>query len=50
MNGAILEEYDYKDGELIRDMKVLELDPKKNYTHQTEQFKYNGIGEVHFRN
>lgn len=48
MNGAILEEYDYKDDELIREMTVLELAPKANYTFKTADYTYNGIGQVHF--
>jgi len=48
MNGAILEEYDYKGDELIREMVVTELVPKENYSFATEDYKYNGIGEVHF--
>jgi len=48
MNGAILEEYDYKDGELISEMKVIELNPAKNFVFNTEEYKYNGIGQAHF--
>ena len=48
MNGAILEEYDYKDGELIREMSVTELDPRADYVFRTDDYRYNGIGEVHF--
>lgn len=48
MNGAILEEYDYRDGELVREMTVTELNPSANYKFATTDYKYNGIGEVHF--
>lgn len=48
MNGAVLEEYDYKDGELIREMTVTTLNPSANFTFRTDDYKYNGIGEVHF--
>ncbi len=48
MNGAILEEHDYKGEDLIREMMVLELNPHESYTFDTRDYKYNGIGEIHF--
>lgn len=48
MNGAVLEEYNYRDGELVSEMKVTELDPNRNFDFNTTEYKYNGIGEVHF--
>ncbi len=47
MNGAVMEEHDYKDDELIREMMITEIVPKDNYTFPTQDFKYNGIGKVH---
>lgn len=49
MNGAILEQYDYRDGELVSEMKVTALDPKKDFVFNTEAYKYNGVGQVHFK-
>lgn len=48
MNGAVLEEYDYKDDELIREMTVTELNPREDFVFRTDDYRYNGIGQVHF--
>ena len=48
MNGAVLEEHDYNDGELIREMNVTVLNPNENFVFRTDDYKYNGIGQVHF--
>jgi hypothetical protein len=48
MSGAVLEEHDYKGEDLIREMTVTELTPKENFSFSTQEYAYNGIGEVHF--
>lgn len=48
MNGAVMEQHDYRDDELVREMSITEINPKENLTFPTQDYKYSGIGEVKF--